>query len=201
MVDVVNEATGSKQKKKKHISTYADRLSPKKRSVVIDPRCTHINFTRTPIKPRTPLGAYLMRVAEVADKMDYEADERLLRNHIGRDPPLHIRRTLDQYYFLTLADTSARDKDQVVYRGTKDGKSFHTRNTRVVMVDQLWMWILDDHTIITSFPRRWGRNKPDSSGVHKSLRERLKGMTNRKEGIKSIHHLGMFLLHDLWLSL
>lgn len=34
--------------------------------------------------------------------------------------------------------------DQVVYRGTRAGHSFHTRNTRVVMVDQLWLWILDD---------------------------------------------------------
>lgn len=43
-------------------------------------------------------------------------------------------------------------------------------------------------TIITSFPRRWGRNKPDPSGVHKSLRERFEA---RPEDIRSIHHLGM----------
>ncbi|RYP58440.1 hypothetical protein DL770_010426 [Monosporascus sp. CRB-9-2] len=118
----------------------------------------------------------------VAEEMDYEADERLLRDHVKTDPPLHIRRTLDQYYFVTLDDTSQRDKDQVVYRGTKAG------DTRVVMVDQLWLWILDDNTIITSFPRRWGRNKPDPSGVHKTLRERLE---TRKEEIKSIYHLGI----------
>jgi len=54
------------------------------------------------------------------------------------------------------------------------------------MVDQLWLWILDDHTIITSFPRRWGRNKPDPLGVHKCLREHLSNNPN----VKSIHHLG-----------
>jgi hypothetical protein len=75
--------------------------------------------------------------------MDYEADERLLRDNLHVDPPLHIRRTLDQSYFLTLDDTAARDKDQVVYRATKQGKSIYCRNTRVVMVDQLWLWILD----------------------------------------------------------
>ena len=85
-----------------------------------------------------------MALAQMADEMDYEADERLLRDNVNKNPPLHIRRTLDQYYFLTLDDTSNRDKDQVVYRGTRAGKSFHTRNTRVVMVDQLWLWILDD---------------------------------------------------------
>jgi hypothetical protein len=85
-----------------------------------------------------------MTVAKVADAMDYEADERLLRDNLHEDPPLHIRRTLDQSYFLTLEDTRARDKDQVVYRETREGKSHYTRNTRIVMVDQLWLWILNN---------------------------------------------------------
>jgi len=140
---------------------------------------------------RKTLGTYLKTLARVADEMDYEADERLLRENINTNPPLHVRRTLDQYYFPTLEDTSERDQDQVVYRGTKAGKSFHTRNTRVVMVDQLWLWILDDNTIITSFPRRWGRNKPDPSGVHKSLRDRLEHGTDE---IRSIHHLALIII-------
>ena len=73
-----------------------------------------------------------MNIAKVADEMDYEADERLLRETINRDPPLHIRRTLDQYYFLTLEDTSRRDRDQVVYRETKAGLSFHTKTSYVL---------------------------------------------------------------------
>jgi hypothetical protein len=43
-------------------------------------------------------------------------------------------------------------------------------------------------TIITSFPRRWGRNKPDPSGVHKSLRERLENTP--EEEIQSVYDLG-----------
>jgi Mg2+ and Co2+ transporter CorA len=124
--------------------------------------------------------------------MDYEADERLLRENLHHNPPLHIRRTLDQSYFLTLEDTSVRDKDQVVYRETREGRSFHTRNTRVVMVDQLWLWILDGNTIITSFPRRWGRNKPDPSGVHKSLRERLE--STPAEEIQSVYDLALIII-------
>jgi len=151
----------------------------------------------------------LFALAQLANAMDYEADERLLRENLHHDPPLHIRRTLDQSYFLTLEDTVVRDKDQVVYRETRQGKSFHSRNTRVVMVDQLWLWILDDSessldekgafsvnhlldTIISSFPRRWGRNKPDPSGVHKSLRERLAQIPERE--IQSIYDLGMHYL-------
>ena len=66
-----------------------------------------------------------------------DADELLLRTHLLSERPIHIRRTLDQSYYWTLKDTSARDQDQVVYRATKD------QNARIVMVDQLWMWILD----------------------------------------------------------
>ncbi|KAI3320523.1 hypothetical protein HD806DRAFT_538359 [Xylariaceae sp. AK1471] len=73
--------------------------------------------------------------------MDYEDDEKLLRDYVDATAPLHVRRTLDQYYFPTLEDTSARDKDQVVYRGTKQGRQ---GRTRVVMVDQLWLWIIND---------------------------------------------------------
>ncbi|KAK7973144.1 hypothetical protein PG988_007278 [Apiospora saccharicola] len=128
---------------------------------------------------------------KLAEQMDYEADERLLRDFVKADPPLHIRRTLDQYYFVTLDDTSQRDKDQVVYRGTLDKKRETKSQSRVVMVDQLWLWILDDNTIITSFPRRWGRNKPDPSGVHKSLRERFEA---RPEEIRSIYHLALIII-------
>ncbi|KAH8803024.1 hypothetical protein F5884DRAFT_888135 [Xylogone sp. PMI_703] len=143
-------------------------------------------------KHKTKLGEYLFRLARVADAMDYAADEQLLRENLLENPPMHIRRTLDQSYFLTLEDTEGRDKDQVVYRETRAGRSFHTRNTRVVMVDQLWLWILDDNTIITSFPRRWGRNKPDPSGVHKSLRERL---ANTDEGqIQSVYDLALIII-------
>jgi hypothetical protein len=82
-------------------------------------------------------------LAKVADAMDYFDDEQLLKRNLHKDPPLHVRRTLDQYYFSTLEETSARDRDQVVYRETRAGRGIQSR-ARVVMVDQLWLWILDD---------------------------------------------------------
>lgn len=53
--------------------------------------------------------------------------------------------------------------------------------SRVIMVDQLWMWMLDRKTIITCFPKRYGANKHDTSGIHKSIRMRI------EEGRISIH--------------
>ncbi len=60
------------------------------------------------------------------------------------------------------------------------------------MVDQLWLWILDGNTIITSFPRRWGRNRHDPSEVHESLRERLK--ITPSEEIQSIYDLALIII-------
>ncbi|KAI1862732.1 uncharacterized protein JN550_010069 [Neoarthrinium moseri] len=186
MVNVVNEAISansiSSSKKLRLIHTVSDVWKKNKTSKKV------VNSkNKEPPLRRMYLGQYLLALARLAEEMDYEAHERLLRDNVDKDPPLHIRRTLDQYYFLTLENTSERDKDQVVYRGTKPRDS----PTRVVMVDQLWLWILNDNTIITSFPRRWGRNKPDASGVHKSLRVRLRKGT---EEIRSIHHLAMIIV-------
>lgn len=85
-----------------------------------------------------------MTVAQVFVEMDYDSDERLLRDHVKAEPPLHIRRTLDQYYFSSIDDTSQRDREQIVNRGTEAEWRLYGRNKSVVMVDQLWMWILDD---------------------------------------------------------
>lgn len=72
-----------------------------------------------------------------------EPDEKLLRKYLLNERPVHIRRTLDQSYYWTLKDTQTRDIDQVVYRATaKPGKNMEDVK-RVVMVDQLWLWILD----------------------------------------------------------
>ena len=66
--------------------------------------------------------------------------------------------------------------------------------SRVVMVDQLWMWILDERTIITCFPKRYGVNKRDPSGVHKSIRSRLKGL--RKDHIRTVFDLALIVLSE-----
>lgn len=59
----------------------------------------------------------------------------------GEVPPLQIRRTLDHYFYSHLASTSRRDGDQVVQRYTSD---FVDMEPKMFMVDQLWLWVLDD---------------------------------------------------------
>ncbi|KAF7897210.1 hypothetical protein EAF00_005438 [Botryotinia globosa] len=144
-------------------------------------------------KITNPCGCYLMQAAKVYEAMDLEPDIKLLHSHLHETPPFHPRRTLDQSYYFKLENTDSRDKDQVVSRGTNERRKTNG-GTRVVMVDQLWMYILDEHTIITSFPRRLGRNKPDSSGVHKCIRDRLENI--RPGQINSVYDLALLIINE-----
>ncbi|KAI8294268.1 hypothetical protein K4K59_005176 [Colletotrichum sp. SAR11_240] len=216
------------------------------------------------VKTENKLGQFLLDAARLYEAMDMYRDQQLLEDFLHHDPPLHPRRTLDQSYYWTLKTTKARDRDQVVYRGTTmddrnvhrlreqgekkcpgekkciDKKTFigeilrsppsesqtkcdhkprklgtfrwddHWKKTdvdgcdhcrgevrkvsRVVMVDQLWMWILDKQTIITSFPKRYGNNKQDASGVHKSIRTRIKNA--RKNQIRSVFDVALIILDE-----
>jgi hypothetical protein len=94
--------------------------------------------------------------------------EALLQQYLRPDQAkgLHASRTLDQYYYSSLADTSRRDIDQVVRRyqlrakareeqqkNKKEGKKEHGGSAETIvddsqfqmgMVDQLWLWVIDD---------------------------------------------------------
>ncbi|KAH7093422.1 hypothetical protein FB567DRAFT_174060 [Paraphoma chrysanthemicola] len=73
---------------------------------------------------------------------------------------IHVSRTLDQSYYYMMENTRTRDHDQVVYRYTREqslkklsqGKP---SENRLLMVNQLWLWKIDEHTILTSLPERW----------------------------------------------
>jgi hypothetical protein len=93
-------------------------------------------------------------------------DEMLIRAHLNTSTvSLHVRRTLDQSFYHNI-DTSSRDTDQVVYRyqmRTKgEGEAI---DPKVVMVDQLWMWVLGRDLIVTAFPQRWQQPKNDPLNV------------------------------------
>ena len=49
-------------------------------------------------------------------------------------------------------------------------------------------------TVITSFPRRWAKNKPDPSAVHKSLRMRLKSAHG--DEIQSAFDLALIIIDE-----
>lgn len=62
------------------------------------------------------------------------------------------------------------------------------------MVDQLWMWVLDEKTLITCFPKRYGANKQDFSGVHKSIRTSLDNLGSNH--IRTVFDLALIVLDE-----
>ncbi|EPE36766.1 SH3-domain-containing protein [Glarea lozoyensis ATCC 20868] len=102
---------------------------------------------------------------DLSEKIDI--DSKLLLAYVHEDSPLHVRRTLDQSFYYTLADEEirTRDLDQVLYRYTNE--YLHMTAPRILMVDQLWLWIIDGsekskqpRTVITAFPQSWGTVPP-----------------------------------------
>lgn len=65
----------------------------------------------------------------------------MLRADLNSNLPIHIRRTLDQSDYYTLSNTQARDADRAVYRYTKE--VLRVCDPLLVMVDQLWLWVID----------------------------------------------------------
>lgn len=78
-----------------------------------------------------------------------------IKNDINGPNSMHPRRSLDQYFYPSLTDTSSRDNDQVVSKRTKDSPGGPT----MVMVDQLWLWLISlndgsKSVILTCFPQK-----------------------------------------------
>lgn len=54
--------------------------------------------------------------------------------------------------------------------------------------------MLGTDTIITAFPRRWGRNKPDPSAVHRAIRDYMASVDERQ--INSIYDLALIIIDE-----
>lgn len=77
-------------------------------------------------------------------------EDHLVKAYMAQhDHHFHIRRTLDQFYYIGMKDTEGRDQNQVVQRYAV--KEFHKiceeddkvlLQQKMIMVDQLWLWVL-----------------------------------------------------------
>ncbi|KAI1390408.1 uncharacterized protein F4822DRAFT_401845 [Hypoxylon trugodes] len=154
-------------------------------------------------------GLILLTAAEIFDTMDFITEESLITEYLHKDQqaPLHPRRTLDQFYYSSLRSTKTRDRDQVVYRATCQApphegcgrrclicRAESRKVPRLIMVDQLWLWVLDDNTIITSFPRRWETVRLDTSDVHEAVRIRLENVG--RNTIKSAYDIALIVIDE-----
>lgn len=129
----------------------------------------------------------LLLLRGIALKPPHE-DELLLTAYLGSST-LHIRRTLDQFFYRTI-DTDFRDETQVVYKHLEEHAKI-AEDLKVLMVDQLWMWILGDDLVITSFPQRWRQPPRDPLNVLESVMEELNSPTG--DGIDNVHELATLI--------
>lgn len=93
-------------------------------------------------------------------------DEFLIRGYLNSTADLHLRRTLDQFKYRSI-NTEKHDRDQVILRYCQREK----KDLKIFMVDQMWIWILGDNLVFTSFPDRWGQPKEDPLNLFDGLIE------------------------------
>lgn len=116
-------------------------------------------------------------------------DEMLIRGHLTPSRvSLHVRRTLDQYFYPN-SSTVARDKDQVVgrYQAIQSNMDAYDFDPNIIMVDQLWLWVIDSNLIITAFPQRWGQPKDDAFSALDGILDSINSKTN--DPVTSVYDL------------
>lgn len=118
-------------------------------------------------------------------------DEMLLRAHLtGSQVSLHVRRTLDQFFYHNI-DTQSRDCDQVVYRYQCKNAHKGEVDPKIFMVDQLWMWTLGKELIVTAFPQRWQQPRNDPLNVLDGIIEDINSKT--REPVRNVYDLAMII--------
>ncbi|KAF2261024.1 hypothetical protein CC78DRAFT_561920 [Lojkania enalia] len=93
--------------------------------------------------------------------LNWEAFRNIRDQKLGTSHKLttacHPRRTLDQFFYSGLRNTKYRDAGQTVSKWTGahpgvNGRTKAADDSYVVMVGQLWVWVLEDAILISCFP-------------------------------------------------
>lgn len=118
-------------------------------------------------------------------------DEMLLRAHLTSSQiSLHVRRTLDQFFYHNI-DTQSRDRDQVVYRYQCKSNDPQHVDPKIFMVDQLWMWTLGKDLIVTAFPQRWQQPRNDPLNVLDGIIEDINNKA--RDPVRNVYDLAMII--------
>jgi hypothetical protein len=124
---------------------------------------------------------------------------------VGCEPPIHFRRTLDQFGYPNLRSTVARDDDQMLWKRTRKATRIDEQlreyldateddpespeptdfmDGNVLMVDQLWLWIVDQKTVVTFFPNQEATTSEgklfEQTNLHSSIYNELNGDLARR---------------------
>jgi hypothetical protein len=120
-----------------------------------------------------------------------EKDVALFRAHLNSpEQSLHVRRTLDQSFYHHI-NTEGRDRDQVIHRFQKNFTSTDDGESKILMVDQLWMWVIGQNLIVTSFSPRWAQPKKDPLDLLDYVKSIVE--LGSREPIRSVYELAMII--------
>ncbi|KAK4660142.1 hypothetical protein QC762_116530 [Podospora pseudocomata] len=120
----------------------------------------------------------------------------LLRGYLRprrNDTSLHCRRTLDQFTYRTLESTQERDDNQVMLKWSrKHRQDINSSKYPLLMVDQLWLWILDDkdNTVVTCCLDSDSDHPTTNDSLLYHMRARLKSKNSRpliQSGLELAH--------------
>lgn len=159
----------------------------------------------------TEIGQVLFDAAVLYEAMSTHREKSLIRKYLHSDPPLHPRRSLEQTNEWTLSlSWHASARDQVVHRATRPKQlDFHSvdpstkewrdrirKLPRVMMIDQLWMWILDEQTVITCFPDHGDLSHHNHlPGIHSRIRDAV--LKNGKGAVRTVSDLALVILGEV----
>lgn len=129
-----------------HFDTYCNIVRRRK---LIAARMRH--GRASPVPPK---------VAERTESLE----SRIIWKYLGHDPPMNWRRTLDQFGYPSLADTNARDDDQMLYKLTKEDPNPTAKNRR---------WVPARHSLSSkvSLIREIGSDDDSDSDIDESEAE------------------------------
>ncbi|OJJ50553.1 hypothetical protein ASPZODRAFT_206942 [Penicilliopsis zonata CBS 506.65] len=132
-----------------------------------------------------------------ADKNCRDKYQQLLDAY--KEKIIHGSRTFDQFYYDSMSDMKGRDASQVVTRALTNHHSGDGIETEpwwpILAVDQLWLWVIDEETIVTcSTHRRDGLADPVVERIWNYLREK-KGKGKGQPPPSSVDEMSRFIVN------
>jgi hypothetical protein len=128
-------------------------------------------FERETLASHSRIEGQLLRdvplFTQLKEYYDSSPEMQLIWQYLSSDTHLHCRRTLDQYMYSTLPDTSVRDRDQILYKcsapdldrpkspdfedmAKEKPEQDNFRHRNISVVEHFWMFVLDNGCTILS---------------------------------------------------
>ncbi|CAD6442463.1 4cecb410-8850-4ae9-86e2-1cd6439bea72 [Sclerotinia trifoliorum] len=133
------------------------------------PRKSNTGFCTALYMPYLTIGTYISGEDKSATTANHLDSDKSTKERNSREV-IHEPITLDQYYYPTIANTSARDNDQVLSKFLQSKRKQHEgvkqlgtmTKKKILIVNQLWIWIIDEKTIITATSEKFNQNSSQS---------------------------------------